>query len=235
MKFSYTSLALAALITSVAAIPTSHASLHEKKAVSLVATDASRLTSMGFKSAGINAQSSKGGNVWIGGGGQFTNTFTNDSGESLILVIWGPNGSWVNANQPLITVSLAKGASTTISFANGQSGAWSTVKSHTKLVNGQVSNTWGEYTFTPTYGTYDVSREPNMSGDKMSIVGPKCTSDFDRCVFVCNAGNVCMTGYTLKNCAAGSQPGATYGTYGGADSGGCQGLGNGAALKTSLK
>ena len=81
----------------------------------------------------------------------------------------------------------------------------------------------------------NVSREPNMNGHDVSVIGPQCTSDMDRCVFVCNSGNVCMTDYTLQNCATGSQPGAQDGTdKNGGDSGGCGGLGTSAALKTTF-
>ena len=187
---------------------------------------------MGFSALGVNAVSNNGG-VWIGMDGPYTNEFTNDSGEDLILVIWGPDASWVNAKQPLITASIAAGASTTISFASGAIGAWSAIYSDTVMSNGQISNTWGEYTFS-VEGVVDVSREPNMSGHSMTIVGPQCTTDMNTCVFVCSSGNVCMTDYELLNCSAGSQPGAQYGTYGGYASGGCGGLGSGAALKTYL-
>lgn len=64
-----------------------------------------------------------------------------------------------------------------------------------------------------------------MNGHNIEIVGPHCTTNMNTCVFVCSSGNSCMTGYELLNCAAGSQPGAQYGTYGGAASGGCGWLG----------
>lgn len=71
-----------------------------------------------------------------------------------------------------------------------------------------------------------------MSGRGMRIETPKCVSDMETCVFVCDSGETCLTGYSLKNCAAGSQPGAQIGTYAGAASGGCSGMGDKAALKT---
>jgi len=181
-------------------------------------------------STGINALSQAGG-VWIGTDGPYTNTFYNEAGQNIILVIWGPAASWINVQQPLITVSLPAGAQTMISFASGSIGAWSAIYPDTTLVNGQISNTWGEHTFSPA-GVVDVSREPNMSGHPMTIVGPQCTSNMNTCVFVCSSGNVCMTDYQLLNCSPGSQPGAQYGTYSGAPSGGCGGLGNSANLQT---
>jgi hypothetical protein len=190
------------------------------------------MSQMGFHSLGVNGGSSDAG-VWLGADGPYTNEFNNESGQDLVLVVWGPDGSWVNVKQPLVTASIANGTSTTVSFANGQSGAWSAIYDDTEMLNGQISNTWGEYTFSPM-GVVDVSREPNMDGKKMTIVGPKCVTDMDTCVFVCNEGKICMTGYELKNCAPGSQPGAQYGTYFGAASGGCGGMGDSAQLKTYL-
>jgi hypothetical protein len=198
----------------------------------LTATDLKKLTSKGIKTAGVNAVSNNGG-VWIGNDGAYTNKFINDSGEDLILVIWGSEGSWVNANTPLITCSLSPGESTTISFASGSIGAWSAVYQDTKLVDGQICNTWGEFSMGE-YGVVDVSREVNMNGHTMEIVGPKCTTNMNTCVFVCPSGDVCTYGYELENCANGSQPGATYGLDNGCPSGGCGGMGSSASLTTTL-
>jgi len=74
-----------------------------------------------------------------------------------------------------------------------------------------------------------------MSGHNMTIVGPQCTADMGRCVYVCPPGqNVCKDGYTLVGCDFGSQPGARPGQDHGAPGGGCSGMGNGAALLTFL-
>jgi hypothetical protein len=188
------------------------------------------MAEMQFKALGINGDSSDKG-VWLGNDGPYTNEFCNESGEDVVLVVWGPQGSWVNVVQPLITATIANGTSTTVSFASGQTGAWSAIYDDTAMLNGQVSDTWGEYTFS-AMGVVDVSREPNMKGHKMSIVGPTCVSDMERCVFVCPNSDTCMTGYELKNCDPASQPGAQYGLDYGAPSGGCGGLGDGAQLKT---
>lgn len=187
---------------------------------------------MGLTSLGINAVTPS-SNAWIGTDGPYTNEYSNASGEDIIIVIWGPWGSWVNTVQPLITVSLASGENVTVSFADGAVGASTAVYPDTELVNGQISNTWVEYTFSE-YGVVDVSREVNMNGHSVSVVGPSCTTDMDTCVFVCASGDVCMTDYLLLNCENGSQPGATYGTYDGAPSGGCGGLGSSASLKTTF-
>lgn len=198
----------------------------------LTAADSSLISSLGLVAGGINAMSDNGA-VWLGNDGPYTNEFTNGSPDNVVLVIWGPAASWVNVNQPLVTVSLAPGQNQTVSFANGAVGAWSAIYPDTALVNGQVSNTWGEFTFSPE-GVVDVSREVNMNGHAMTIVGPQCTTDMSTCVFVCSSGDVCMYDYQLLNCAPGSQPGAQYGTYFGAPSGGCGGLGSSAALVTTF-
>lgn len=195
-------------------------------------SDAAALLKLGIEQKGLNGESSDKG-VWFGNDGPYTNVFTNSSPEDKILVIWGPWASWVNKKQPLITASLPQGSSKTISFAKDQTGGWAAVGKDTKLVNGQISETWGEYTVN-NYGVVDVSRLPNMNGSKMSISTPTCTSDFDRCVFVCKSGNVCTTDYDLLNCGPNSQPWANYGTQDGAPTGGCGGLGDSAVIKTSF-
>jgi hypothetical protein len=197
----------------------------------LSAAHAARLKSMGAL-AGANAVAANGG-AWLGAGGAYTNEFINGASEDLILVLWGSEGSWVNAVAPAITVSLPKGSSQMVSFADNFSGAAAAIYADTALVNGQVSNTWWEVT-TGTWGAFDVSREVNMAGHSISSVGPTCTSDMSKCVFLCNSGNVCTTGYTLSNCASGSQVGAVYGQYDGADSGGCGNMGASAAIKTTF-
>jgi hypothetical protein len=180
----------------------------------------------------VNSAIANGG-AWLGQDGPYKNEFVNQSGEDLILVIWGPASSWINAIRPSITVSLPAGQCRWVSFADGASGAWSAIYADTQLVNGQISNTWGEFTFGP-YGIVDVSREVNMQGHVMSIVGPSCTTDMDTCVFVCATGDVCVTDYILLNCEAGSQFGASNGFYEGAPSGGCGGMGSNATLTTTF-
>ena len=158
----------------------------------------------------------------------------NLSQEDLVLVIWGPFASWVNTSVPEITATFPRNTTLSISFADGATGAWTAVYSDTQQVNGQLSNTWGEFTFSQT-GVVDVSREVNMSGHPMRIVGPQCVSDMETCVFVCpSAENVCMYDYILQNCEIGSQTGANYGIHEGAPSGGCGGLGTAASLKTTF-
>ena len=199
----------------------------------LTSHDSSKLASLGLSGTGINAADSSGG-VWLGSDGPYTSEFTNSAGENIILVVWGPSASWVNAKTPLITISLPQKAVTNVSFASGSVGAWSAIYGDTQLVNGQVSNTWAEYTMSES-GVVDVSREVNMNGHTMSVVGPSCTADMDTCVFVCSSGTVCTTGYILQACEPGSQPGAQNGKdSNGGDSGGCGGLGSAAVLRTTF-
>lgn len=201
----------------------------------LSALDLSNILKLGLNSVGMNAQAS-GNSPWVGADGAFTNTFHNQYTQDIVLVIWGPAGSWVNAIRPQITVSIPTNSSKTISFPIGWSGAWAPIYPDSKLINGQISDTWGEGTFSPPYSVVDVSREVNMNGRSMKIVGPTCTTDMNTCVFKCVAGggNSCLEQYELLNCATGSQPGANYGMYGGMPSGGCGGMGSSANLQTYL-
>lgn len=202
----------------------------------LSASDGSMLTAAGFTALGLNPTSKSATVPWVGSDGIWTNEFINQSGNDVIVVCWGAMGSWVNAVQPQITISIPAGGSKTVSFPDGWSGAWAPFHpGQSQLVNGQISDTWGEATFAAPYSVVDVSREVNHGGKSMQIVGPQCTSDMNTCVFQCQGGlNTCTTGYELVNCATGSQPGANFGTYNGAASGGCGGMGNGANLKTYL-
>lgn len=217
-----------------------HSALHrrhdhvqaEKRATALTDVDAGKLTALGISAVGVNSAVAN-GQAWLGQDGPYQNEYVNESGEDLILVVWGVAGSWINVIQPTITASIPAGQSIWLSFADGASGAWTAIYGDTQMVNGQASNTWGEFTFGQ-WGVVDVSREVNMLGHPMSIVGPSCTTDMDTCVFVCSTGDVCMFDYLLQNCENGSQPGANYGTFAGAPSGGCGGMGASAVLKTTF-
>ncbi|KEF50981.1 uncharacterized protein A1O9_12958 [Exophiala aquamarina CBS 119918] len=194
--------------------------------------DVHKLSALGVASVGVNSFSPNGA-AWLGKDGPYRNEFLNVADEDLILVIWGPAGSWINVKQPTLTASLPAGTSLWVSFVNGASGAWVAIYADTRLVNGQASNTWGEFTFGAE-GVVDVSREVNMDGHPMSIAGPACTTDMDTCVFLCTTGTACTTDYVLHNCENGSQPGARYGIHEGAPSGGCGGMGASATLHTVL-
>lgn len=200
----------------------------------LTAGDCNILSNLGVKAMGTSAGTSvgtKNPNTW---------NVQNKSGKSIIIVAWGNQGSWVNAVAPDVTYTLAPGASVTLSTPVGYSGAMSAIYgTDTKLVNGQISNTWLEFT-TGQWGVINVSREVNTKGNTLSATltstsNQKCTTDFTKCYFSCTgapAGNTCWqpfsaanpTGYQLYNCAGGSQPGAQKGSYAGGDSGGCGGF-----------
>jgi len=243
MRFAAVS-ALATLAigqAAAASISHGHAAMHrrmqeqaefEKRATQFVhAKDVGKLSKLGVAGTGVN-DCEDNGHVWIGKNGQYTNEFINHSGEDIILVIWGAEGSWINAQQPVITLSMPPGHKKTISFADAASGAWAAVYSDTELINGQVANTWGEFTFGE-WGVVDVSREVNMEGHHMRIHGPQCVTDMETCVFVCpNGMKSCWLEYELHNCDAGSQPGAQFGYDYGAPSGGCGGMGSSAHLRT---
>jgi len=205
--------------------------LFSKRAV-LSAAGSTLLSSIGVAGTGTNAVANNGG-AWLGADGPYKNTFQNNSTEPVVLVVWTGATSWVNKFTPAITVSLEPGAAQVVSFANGVSGGWAGVYKDTKLVNGQIQQTWGEYTFSGIYSTVDVSREVTMSGRGMRIETPTCVSDMATCVFVCKGGlTTCWLDYELQNCAPGSQVGANYGISYGMPSGGCTGLGAAGTLKT---
>jgi hypothetical protein len=200
----------------------------------LMDRDLSFLNSLGAL-AGVNSFS-RTTNLWIGTDGDYTTEFINESGEDVILACWGPSGSWINAVAPLITTSVANSTSTVVSFAEGASGSCAGIYPSTTMVNGQVSNTWFEFTFADPWSTVDVSRLVNMNGNKMTIVTPSCVSDMDTCVFVCNEGeSSCWLDYHLINCDASNGGGkGADANLGGADSGGCNGITKGSQLKTYL-
>ncbi|KAK8151033.1 hypothetical protein IWX90DRAFT_498879 [Phyllosticta citrichinensis] len=259
MRFSTIATAAMAATGAAAAHQHSHARLHDRRAareaelkvgaelkaannlqdrsvvgdVLLAVEDQVKVLAKGLASIGQNAVSSANAEVWIGSDGKWTNTYHNQADDDCVLVVWGSAGSWVNAKAPLVTVSIPAGQNKTLSFADGASGAWAVMYNDTELINGQISQTWGEYTFGE-YGVVDVSREVNMQGHNMTIQTPNCVTDMETCVFVCKdtSSISCWLEYELKNCENGSQEGANKGTYAGADSGGCGNMGDSADLHT---
>lgn len=194
------------------------------------------MSDIGMYAQGINSFSNNGA-IWIGSDGPNTFTFSNSAGGvDVTLIIWlNPandySSSFMNVRQPYVSFSMADQQQITVSMANGISGGWAGLFNRITTLSqyGQIYNTWGEFT-TGSYATVDVSREVNMGGNGMSInLNSGCISNMDKCVFQCKSGNTCGDSgtYDLDNCAAGSQPGATYGLYDGNPSGGCQGFNNG--------
>jgi len=227
--------AVAAAVTTPAVSSSSSSSSGSSVASSALSdAEEAALQAFGVVSQGFNAVSSA-QDVWIGNDGPYTMDIVNSAGEGLYLVCWGPSGSWINVDTPLVTQYIAPGATTTLSFANGASGALSAFYSDTKLVNGQMAETWIEFTMSND-GVFDISREVNMQGHTVEVVGPSCTSNMSTCVFQCTDTSVssCEFDYELVNCANGSQSGAQFGTFDGADSGGCGGLGSSAAMTATF-
>jgi hypothetical protein len=131
-----------------------------------------------------------------------------------------------------ITYSLPEhGDKITISMPANVNGAFAALTNRQTMLNdfGQISNTWGEFS-TGKWASVDVTREINMSGDRMHIKASNgCVSDMNTCVFKCKRGNTCGNRgtFVLEKCEAGSQPGAGHGKDPVAHdpSGGCGGWG----------
>ena len=164
----------------------------------------SKLMKIGFKNLGQNSNTNN-GQCWLGSDGPNTNVVKNGASEPIIVVVWGPVGSWMTdaAKAPLITVSLAPGQSQTISCADISGGMAALYGDTTLSPYGQVYNTWVEFTYG-SWGTVNVSREVRMDGNPVSVVGSKCTTDMNTCVFTCKSGNTCgdVNTYQINNCGA---------------------------------
>ena len=198
-----------------------HSSVTSLK-TTLVANDASKLVGE-LKLAGVGLNSfAANGKAWIGKDGPYVNEFFNDSGEDIILVLWGDQASWVNAHVPYITHSLPAATSISISLAEGTTGGYTAIYGDTKMSEwGQLSNTWGEYTTKGSDTTFDVTRIVDMNGHDMKIETPTCVSDMSHCVFQCAEGEAsCYMNYSLIDCPSNS---GIDPTNGGA-SGGCKGF-----------
>jgi len=177
--------------------------------------------------------------TWIGAatqGNAVVHTIANEGASDVVFSCWGADASWVNVHEPEVAVTIPAGKNVTLSHAVAQGGAQNTggcgtIYPDTKLVNGQIFETWLEYTFlNDQYGgsTFDISKEVNMLGNNMTTSVDGCVSDFDHCSFHCNDASVASCGeagsYFLKNCEAGSQKHASSGKWGGQASGGCEGI-----------
>lgn len=197
----------------------------------LEARSADLLSTLGALT-GINA-ATKTSNCWQGEDGDYVNYVKNEGTADMILLVWGPGGSFVNTIQPLITTTVAANETVPLSFANGASGAMSVAYEGTTMAWGQIANTWVEHTFSGDWSTIDVSREPNMNGDSMTVVTPGCVSDMDTCSFVCNNGATsCWEAgsYTLQNCNAANGGGSDAAAM----NGGCNGMPLGSKLYTYI-
>jgi hypothetical protein len=164
----------------------------------------------------------------------YQNTIINNSTESLFLAFW--EGEQFNLPltpynpnpvAPLLTVVIPQGENKTVSLASTFNGAYAAVFSDTKIgMGGNIAEPYIEFT-GGEFGTFDLSRLPNMEGHSVSIASDTCTSDNERCVYTCKAvggvvPNNCYEAgsYDLSNCnQKGSNPGLDSW---GQPSGGCQ-------------
>ncbi|KAK0707705.1 hypothetical protein B0H67DRAFT_556354 [Lasiosphaeris hirsuta] len=236
--FRNATLAAEALASTTVLSP--HAIDCERTVQGLTKADCRYLSSIGFTGPGSNPSSNSAGKIWLGSNGPNIFTFANKANTDVVLVLWDDSNSYassfVTQYAPKLTVSIAAGGRTTISLANGVTGAWSAVyrggvAGPTKVsANGQVENTWGEFT-TGEWATVDVSRLITMSGNQFSVkVGTGCQADNARCAYVCKSGSTCwLSGsYDLIGCK--NQPNNNA-WYGGADpEGGCAGWSNGGKI-----
>jgi hypothetical protein len=168
---------------------------------------------------------------------------TNKNEAPMALVVWSAaegGDSFVQAHQPLITYLLGPNEPVVLSVADGVPGsALSAIYSSTPMQWGQIANTWVEFT-TGSYGTINVSREPNMNGNRINVSGMSngCVSDSSNalCSFQCKPDKTeigaapdyipfCgkQGSFELMGCNAGSNPGGQAGKdpITGDDSGGC--------------
>jgi hypothetical protein len=183
----------------------------------------------------VGSNPTSGGAVFIGPGGAFESKVTNKAESEIIWTCFTAAGMWINANVPLITLSIPAGSTKTVSFSSTFSGGCAAIYPDTILKDGLIHNTLFEFTGAGIYTTYDVSREVNMQGRDMYVKGKTCVSDMNTCVFKCNDASAksCITGYSIQNCDA-----ATGGGIGldssGAPSGGCTDLGASGSLTIDL-
>jgi hypothetical protein len=185
----------------------------------------SRLRSLGLKTPGINAFENN-GKLWVGEDGRFKFRLRNTSDQPIIVLFWVGGSGWLNDQVAEVEQSLEPGESVNISTGEEvRSGAFSAIYDDTK-VEGQIYNTWGEFTVAPgKFSNINVSRQPYMGGHGLEIQTPSgCQADMERCSFVCKNGlDRCgLPGeYELIGCTPDMNPGAGTGTFWGQPSGGC--------------
>lgn len=178
------------------------------------------------------------GQIWLGDGGAHSATFTNSASKDAMLYCWGKSTMWINANKPLISIKLGAGESQKLSAADGFSGGCGAAFDDSDLFMGLLNESILEFTFgAGANGCFDISREINMKGVKLTAKGSKCTSGWDgaqdSCTFVCTASGTDRCGAgggdyaidvgssTNGPCMVGKDP------YTGDAAGGCQMADNG--------
>ncbi|KAL5376470.1 hypothetical protein DPSP01_010479 [Paraphaeosphaeria sporulosa] len=147
---------------------------------------------------GVNSETEN-GQIWIGGDGKHSATFTNGADKDAMVWCWGKSTMWINANQPLISIKLAAGETQKLSVADGFSGGCGASFDDSDLFMGLLNESILEFTFgSGANGCFDISREINMKGIQLTAKGAKCTSGLDggsqACTFVCTDSSATRCG-----------------------------------------
>ncbi|KAL1610503.1 hypothetical protein SLS60_002172 [Paraconiothyrium brasiliense] len=193
---------------------------------------------------GVNSETDN-GQIWIGGDGKHSATFTNGADKDAMVWCWGKSTMWINANQPVISIKLAAGETQKLSVADGFSGGCGASFDDSDLYMGLLNESILEFTFgSGANGCFDISREINMKGIQLTAKGSKCTSGLDgssnSCTFVCTDSSATRCGsgggdYTIDvgtstdgPCMVGKDP------FTGDASGGCQMADDGEHLEVTI-
>lgn len=193
---------------------------------------------------GVNSETEN-GQIWIGGDGKHSATFTNGADKDAMVWCWGKSTMWINANQPLISIKLAAGETQKLSVADGFSGGCGASFDDSDLFMGLLNESILEFTFgSGANGCFDISREINMKGIQLTAKGAKCTSGLDgasqACTFVCTDSSATRCGSgggdyaidvgtsTNGPCMVGKDP------YTGDAAGGCQMADDGEHLEVTI-
>jgi len=142
--------------------------------------------------------------IWIGADSKWGMDVTNTGSEYAIWYCWRHNdaftGQFINDNVPDISVGLDPGELVQLSFKEGAPAACAPAKKSSTLGWGMLDDTWAEVTFEQT-GKFDVSKNPNMHGTAISMVGEQCVSDMNTCYFACKDGPTgTEPSKTIKSC-----------------------------------
>ncbi|KAF9729728.1 hypothetical protein PMIN06_004939 [Paraphaeosphaeria minitans] len=200
-------------------------------------------TKLGAK-LGVNSKTEN-GQIWIGGDGKHSATFTNSADKDAMVWCWGKSTMWINANQPLISIKLAAGETQKLSVADGFSGGCGASFEDSDLFMGLLNESILEFTFgSGANGCFDISREINMKGIQLTAKGAKCTSGLEggslACTFVCTDSSATRCGAgggdfaidvgssTEGPCMVGKDP------FTGDASGGCQMADDGEHLEVTI-
>jgi hypothetical protein len=230
-----------AVETSQAATPSAKVETPNKDLSDVVAdvfSGVASIASVVGTKMGVNSKANNGG-IWVGNDGAWGMDVTNNGGEESVFYCWKANGFTgmiIKDNTPDISVGLKAGQTVSLSFAPNVPAACAPAKKSTKLaLFGGLEETWAEVTFGVD-GAFDVSRNVNMNGCNISMVGSKCTSDMDTCVFKCkdSSAKSCTYGYDLMNCGAGSGGGGGYDAVMQGTGGGCAMAHDGERIKVAF-